>query len=424
MKKLFFLLFLLCLSTINVWAQFEVKLYPTNQPDTLFVLPGEFWAIQHGIQSVNNYDFYAIEAYTDLWQYREKSLPGSFYFHMNGQYAFEKDTSGTFSYGVYDQDGTYWAKLRWLPNYSSAAQAWLYLWVIEGCSGLEVGESARAYVFGMAGDSAGTRSSDAKYQYLIGIDGICGDINQDGTVNEDDVTIGLNGLDNMSMLDWYGRFTNTGINYGLGRVFFSQPDITSLAMINIWIHDHNDPAVKDLGIGELMSVRSKKITPASYKKTLTDNNLNVVTQAFAVMVTTVLPNGEIWSQSAPVKDGQINFNIPDPGLEYRVEAISLPASITDIDRELEIPTEFNLGQNYPNPFNPSTIISFSLPQSGNALLKVYNLLGQVVAILVDEELTAGYHNINFDASRLAAGVYIYTLEAGQFHTTKKMILIK
>lgn len=424
MKKFFFLLFLLCLPAINGWAQFEVKLYPTNQPDTLFVLPGEFWAIQHGIYSVNNHNFYAVDAYADLGEYREKSLSGSFYFHMNGQYAYEKDTSGIFYYEVYDQYATYWAKLRWLPNYSSITHSWLYLWVIEGCSGLAVGESVRAYVWGMAGDSVGTRSADSKYQYLVGIDGICGDISQDGIVDENDITIGLNGIDHASMLDWYGRFTNRGVNYGLGRVFFSQPDITSLAMINIWIHNHNDPAVKDLGIGELMSTRSKKITPAPYKKTLIDNNLNIVTQAFAVMVSIVLPDGKIWSESAPVKNGQISFKVPDPNLEYRIEAISLPSSVTNVGTELEIPSEFKLEQNYPNPFNPSTTIAYSLPKSSFVNLKIYDILGKEVATLVNEEKIAGNYQVKFDAGSLASGTYIYKLTAGDFSKIQKMILLK
>ncbi len=85
---------------------------------------------------------------------------------------------------------------------------------------------------------------------------------------------------------------------------------------------------------------------------------------------------------------------------------------------------FELSQNYPNPFNPSTSISFTLPQSGLTSLKVYNLLGQEVASLLNTRLMAGEHSISFDASGLSSGTYIYRLVSGNFSQTKKMMLIK
>jgi hypothetical protein len=89
-----------------------------------------------------------------------------------------------------------------------------------------------------------------------------------------------------------------------------------------------------------------------------------------------------------------------------------------------IPAEFELMQNYPNPFNPTTVINFTLPKSGNVSLKVYNVLGQEVATLVNGFMTAQKYEVSFDASKLASGVYVYTLQSDNFSQSKKMILMK
>ena len=98
--------------------------------------------------------------------------------------------------------------------------------------------------------------------------------------------------------------------------------------------------------------------------------------------------------------------------------------ITSVPRETPIPMEFNLAQNYPNPFNPVTVIRFMNPKSGNMKLTVYDMLGREVAILADGFYSAGEHEVKFDGSNLASGIYFYCLQAGDFVQTKKMLLMK
>jgi hypothetical protein len=86
--------------------------------------------------------------------------------------------------------------------------------------------------------------------------------------------------------------------------------------------------------------------------------------------------------------------------------------------------EFTLEQNYPNPFNPSTSINYTLAERSSVSLKVYDVLGEEVATLVNTSQDVGEHTINFDASELASGLYIYTLNAGSFTSSKKMMLLK
>ncbi|TAK61155.1 MAG: T9SS type A sorting domain-containing protein [Bacteroidetes bacterium] len=89
-----------------------------------------------------------------------------------------------------------------------------------------------------------------------------------------------------------------------------------------------------------------------------------------------------------------------------------------------LPNVYALYQNYPNPFNPATVINYTLPVASRVLLKVYNLLGQEVATLVDEMQDAGFKSQNWDATGFASGMYYYRLQAGDFVETKKLLLVK
>jgi hypothetical protein len=110
-------------------------------------------------------------------------------------------------------------------------------------------------------------------------------------------------------------------------------------------------------------------------------------------------------------------------------------NITNVEDELEIPTNFSLEQNYPNPFNPTTTIKYSIPRhGGNAnvgtnrdlpvQLKIYDMLGNEIAALVDEQKSPGIYEVTFDGSNLTSGVYFYQLFTGSFSETKKFVLMK
>ncbi|MCX6175593.1 MAG: T9SS type A sorting domain-containing protein [Ignavibacteriales bacterium] len=97
---------------------------------------------------------------------------------------------------------------------------------------------------------------------------------------------------------------------------------------------------------------------------------------------------------------------------------------TGIENENNLPTSFQLEQNYPNPFNPTTVISYQLSAVSNVKLQVYDVLGKLVATLVNGKVEAGNHKVDFNASMLASGVYIYKLTTGNYNESKKMILMK
>jgi predicted extracellular nuclease len=101
-----------------------------------------------------------------------------------------------------------------------------------------------------------------------------------------------------------------------------------------------------------------------------------------------------------------------------------PNMVTAVEDENFIVSEYNLAQNYPNPFNPSTTIYYTIPKNSFVQLKVFDLLGQEIASLVNEDKPTGNYKVNFDASTLPSGVYIYKLQASSFVESKKMILLK
>jgi hypothetical protein len=89
-----------------------------------------------------------------------------------------------------------------------------------------------------------------------------------------------------------------------------------------------------------------------------------------------------------------------------------------------IPTRVTLGQNFPNPFNPSTTIKLELPKSSVVRLSVCDMLGREVSVLVNERRDAGVHDVKFDGSNLASGLYLYRLTAGSFVETRKLVLVR
>ena len=114
-------------------------------------------------------------------------------------------------------------------------------------------------------------------------------------------------------------------------------------------------------------------------------------------------------------------------LHFSGFAAGSPDVAVSVDDELDntdLPNSFVLEQNYPNPFNPSTTITYALPRATLVRLTVYDVLGREVAKLVNTRQQAGTHSISFDASRLASGMYLYRIEAGDFVQTRKLMLVK
>jgi hypothetical protein len=128
-----------------------------------------------------------------------------------------------------------------------------------------------------------------------------------------------------------------------------------------------------------------------------------------------------------------NYSFVDKGLDpgvynYRIKQIDFDGSFEYYELSSEVtiesPMDFSLNQNYPNPFNPSTVIKFSIPNKGNVTLKVYDIIGNEVAALVNENKDVGVFEVRFNGEGLSSGIYLYQLRAANFVETRKMTLIK
>ncbi len=125
----------------------------------------------------------------------------------------------------------------------------------------------------------------------------------------------------------------------------------------------------------------------------------------------------------------VSTNLTDPKFALINNYSQVDSSSTENLQSLSLEPitvikDFILSQNYPNPFNPTTVIEYTIPKDSHVTLKIYDVLGQEVRTLVDQDQQVGRYSVNFNGSSLASGVYFYRLVAGNHVITKKMLMLK
>jgi len=192
-----------------------------------------------------------------------------------------------------------------------------------------------------------------------------------------------------------------------------------------------NPAELDFGEVAIDSSATKAFTITNYgDEDLVVSDISSSEPVFSVNVTSaVIPPDS--SQEVEVTFTPTELISYNGKIEITHNAAGSPDSviligegvIVSVEDELK-PLTYNLEQNYPNPFNPVTFIKYSIPEVSKVSLTLFNLLGEEVADLVNEEKVAGYYTIEFNAATLPSGVYFYQLRAGNYVDTKKMLLLK
>jgi hypothetical protein len=149
----------------------------------------------------------------------------------------------------------------------------------------------------------------------------------------------------------------------------------------------------------------------------------------ATMIQSVLKPDTVYEDWQVAADSTYYYwltAVDSAGLEsgFSLPDSSVPLINSLSAKDLNLPKEYALFQNYPNPFNPSTTIKYAMPKSSKVQIKIFNILGQQVALLTDNFKQAGYHQIKFNAENLSSGIYYYSITAGEFHKVRKMILLR
>lgn len=244
-------------------------------------------------------------------------------------------------------------------------------------------------------------------------------------------------------------------NYDLGQIFFAYND-TEFENLGdgIWNNGYryrndgvdieacNDFSSNGFNVGWIENGDWLKYTIDAAQSGLYNINLSLAQPSFGGKIILSLDGQSITSVlDVPVTGGYQNWQfltVPNIYItsgthilqtrffigDFNFSYLDFVLTATDADTENESPRSYFLHQNFPNPFNPSTTISYSTKGYGIVTLKVFDLLGREVVKLVDAEMPAGLHSVDFSSENLSSGIYYYTLTAGSYTSSRKMILLK
>lgn len=156
-----------------------------------------------------------------------------------------------------------------------------------------------------------------------------------------------------------------------------------------------------------------------------ESELNGIPEANLQLVKSATGNDNTWETFASTVDVSQNFVELSGISDFSYWSLADAANPLPVEGDENVqPQNFVLEQNYPNPFNPSTVIKYQVPEISFVTIKVYDVLGEEVAVLVNEELNPGYYSVKFNAADLSSGLYFYTMKTDKFTSTNKMLLIK
>ena len=379
----------------------------------------------------------------------------------------EADASGNVYLAGYTYDpqgASYFVTIKYDH---SGTEEWLARIANGDAQGLAIDDSGNAYVTGSIGDATNSTRSDyltVKYD-PAGVE--CWRATYDGPANSDDwgVALGLDKSGNVYVTGNSKETTDEGYVSDIATLKYGPSGAQE------WVARYGSPgiidwvkgiAVSDLGNvyvagldgtgvfedeGALLKYNSSgselwvtRLGVPSSPELVMDGSENLFTVEYLMIHKYDSSGVERWHADldgyVDIMGNPIYIGSDSPGNVYisgTYESQTSPIMVTmkysqsttvQAEEDLDVPVSSSLSQNFPNPFNPTTIIRYQLPQTGDVRMVVCDLLGQEVAMLVNEKKVPGSYEVKFNASGLASGVYLYRLQAGDFVQTKKLVLVR
>jgi hypothetical protein len=315
-----------------------------------------------------------------------------------GSYVDGNLIGGKYDYVSNNAHDKYYASCRWVANSSSSAIDYFWLSDFQGVArGMAVGSEASIYVKAKIALKNLRETQDDFTKTIKVIDRLRGDVNDDGVVSQLDLDI-LNDVVTHGLYNpcqsFKNMYTERGINYGAGIVLFSQPDFVSNCLINIWLNDQNDPLVKDLGIGVLMSERGQNSPIFGVKNnfTVSGNDLSINAPDADLYNVTAQVDGKLFQKTGKISEKVL---LPFGASKIRVETVKVKRDLTAMNEKIDMLSV----SVYPNPVVDYLVIN----GVEKATVKVTNLAGQTI-------YSANFNNeTRINSKDWTNGVYIVNI---------------
>jgi len=235
---------------------------------------------------------------------------------------------------------------------------------------------------------------------------------------------------NARLISPFGTFSTVTVNCNVrmntGRTQRKARIIVAYANSSNYRYVEFDDVANRVNIGEILNGRAYTRAYASYTFNYATWYAVKVTVSSTGTVTGYVGSTAVKSYAFSSRTGAVGVGFTKSVSDFDDFCVtSTMSSWSERDENpITLPNQFSLDQNYPNPFNPTTTIEFNLPTPSQVEITVYNITGQTVGVIADGYYPAGNHRVDWDAGKLASGVYLYRISAGDFTATKKMILLK
>lgn len=395
-----------------------------NYYSIFYVLPNEFFYQQFSLSELNNQKLADAEGSIIGFSYSSYAFefPGSEEYYSDiqshwpdGSYVDGNLIGGKYSFYSNPEFDKYHTSCQWMANSSSAAIDYFWLGSFQGkTKGMAIGSEAKIFINATIALRNLTSKSDGFMKTIKIIDRIRGDVNDDGVVDQADLTILTDVVDHglyNPCMTYHNMYQERGINYGAGIVMFDVPDFLSNCLINIWINDKNDPLVQGLGIGELMSktaLNSLESPVYGVKNSFSVSGDNLIINA---------PEAELYNVTAQVEGklfqstGKIaeKVKLPIGATNVRVETVKVRQNLTALTTPKN---DLNVSI-YPTKISDYVNVKYS----GNGKVQVINLAGQIIfssSLTNDEEL-------RINTSSWTNGVYVLNVISSAGTKSTKII---